>query len=154
MHAPCTNPHYWGTILRTSWMIEPGHDVVRRVAPGLMGGFFGGSIASRLTSAMQARRSTLRIVFVRSRPTAGSSTEPTALRVPMCAPPRGVWRGPIIASISSALPSAPYSGHDHDISFFITKRPLSAERPPSVGRRERRYMCTHAEVIGFPRSPD
>jgi hypothetical protein len=134
-------------------MIEPEHEVVRFVAAGLLGGFFGGSIASRLTSAMRAGRSTLRIVFVRSRPIAGSGTEPTGLRVPMCAPPRGVLRGPIIALISSPLAlaraSAPQSGHDHDISFFITRRPLSAEHPPNVGRRERQERPEDAR----PRKP-
>ena len=43
-----------------------------------------------MTRAWRTRRSTLRIMYPQSM--ADSSTEPTVLQIPICAPPNGVWR--------------------------------------------------------------
>jgi len=49
---------------------------------GFLLDFLGSSVASPLANALRARRSARRIVFVRSRPMADSSIEPTVLRMP------------------------------------------------------------------------
>ena len=46
-------------------------------------GFFTGSMAIRVASALRVRRSSRRRLFVRSRPMADSSIEPTVLRMAM-----------------------------------------------------------------------
>ena len=49
---------------------------------GVLLDFWGSSTASPFASALRARRSARRTVFVRSRPMADSSIEPTVLRMP------------------------------------------------------------------------